>query len=81
MLYLPQDECRIGLPRFTDKAQTMKWETFVNCLAVKGAPAKSANDFFARLPQQPTLPGEEHLKTVTTPRVWPHEKGTLLQGI
>jgi hypothetical protein len=73
MLYLPQDECGIGLPRFSDKAQIMKWETFIRCLAVKGAPASSVNDFLARLPQ-PTLPGEEHLKTVTTPREWPRKK-------
>jgi hypothetical protein len=64
MLYLPQDECGIGLPRFSDKAQIMKWLTFIRCLAVKGARASSVNDFLAHLPQ-PTLPGEVHLKTVT----------------
>jgi hypothetical protein len=59
MLYLPKYECRIGLPHFSDKAQIMRWETFIRCLAVQGAPANIVNDFFASLPQ-PMLPREEH---------------------
>jgi hypothetical protein len=73
MFYLQQDECGSGLPRFSDKAQIMKWETFIRCLAVEGASASSVHCFLARLPQ-PTLPGENHLKTVTTPREWTRKK-------
>jgi hypothetical protein len=70
MLYLPQDNCEIGIPHFSDKAQIMKWKTFIRRLAVKGTPASNIKKFYACL-LQPTLPGEEHLKTVTTPWEWP----------
>ena len=73
LLYLPQDVGGVGLPKFSDKAQLMKWQTFMRCLAVKGAPATSVNEFLARIPQSP-LPGNERLTTVAGSPKWPRGK-------
>jgi hypothetical protein len=72
ILYLLQESGGIGLPCFLNDAQIMKWKTFTICLAVKGASAASMNTFLARLPQ-PTLPGDELLKTVTVHQSWPQK--------
>ena len=51
LLYLPDSVCGIGLPRVSDRAQKMKWDTFLRCTAVGKAPARSVGAFMDRVPQ------------------------------
>ena len=75
LLYLPTTLGGIGLPRASDKAQLMKWESFQRCSAVHGDPAHAVTAFLNRIPTLPsTLPVNPHLRTIpcpTTPDSWP----------
>ena len=73
ILYLPRSMMGVGLPRFSDKAQVMKWEALIRCLAVRGDPAQSVNDFLDRLPPS-TTSTKDHLKTLSSPAHWPPQR-------
>ena len=72
MLYLPSSMAGIGLPRVSDQAQIMKWESFLRCSAVHGDPAASVDAFFDRIPQ-PVHPIDTPLRTLVCPppNEWP----------
>lgn len=58
LLYLPTTHGGIGLPRISDKAQLMKWESLLRCSAVHGDPAITViNALLSRVP----LPEHTHL--------------------
>jgi hypothetical protein len=82
ILYMPQSEMGVGLPRFSDKAQVMKWEALTRCLAVGGAPARSMNDFFDRLPAS-TSTTVDFIRTLRPPMnemnevAWPNKRYTV----
>jgi hypothetical protein len=73
ILYLPRSMMAVGLPRFSDKAQVMKWEALIRCLAVRGDPAQSVNDFLDRLPPS-TTSTKDHLRTLSSPAHWPPQR-------
>jgi len=81
ILYIPKSEMGIGLTRLSDKAQVMKWQALIRCLAVGGAPADSLNGFLNRLPPSSSST-TNHLRTLTLPTndknnvSWPHKKYT-----
>jgi hypothetical protein len=63
----------VGLPCFSDKAQVMKWEALMRCLAVGGDPAASMNGFLNRLPES-TSSATDHLRTLKPPIRWQNKK-------
>ena len=74
MFYLPQTMAGIGLPRVSDRAQIMKWESFLRCTAVYNDPEASVNAFLGRTPQ-PAINPEEHMQTLRCPPAtqWPRQ--------
>ena len=75
LLYIPQSSSGIGLPRFSDKAQLMKWESMMRCQSLGGNPRRSVDDLFARLPPECTAEAN-YLRTLSPPGHWPHTKLT-----
>jgi len=73
LLYIPRSSGGVGLPRFSDKAQVMKWQALLRCLAVRGDPALSMHAFLDRLPPSTTTTQDE-LRTLSPPTHWPSAK-------
>ena len=75
LLYLPSAKGGVGLPRFSDRAQVMKWRAFHRSLAVGHQPAQAINAILHRLPTQmhPSLPLVHH---VLPPKWTSHQKLT-----
>jgi hypothetical protein len=70
VLYLPSTDMGVGLPRFSDKAQLMKWQALLRCLAVGGAPCQrpvltaSSTDFLLMPLEKPeTCAPSPHQRT------------------
>jgi hypothetical protein len=66
ILYAPKKLMGVGLPRFSDKAQIMKWEALIRSHAVGGHPADSVDSFFHRLPTTASFT-VDLLETLTLP--------------
>jgi hypothetical protein len=64
ILYMPQKEMGVGLPRFSDKAQLMKWNALMRYHAVGGDPAPSTDDF----------------RTISPPKLWPRQKPMVIRS-
>ena len=73
LLYLPKSSMGIGLPRFSDKAQIMKWEALARSQAVGGPPASSVCDLFDRLPPE-TSTTTEFVRRLSPPSKWPQRR-------
>jgi hypothetical protein len=73
LLYIPTSSMGVGLPRFSDKAQVMKWQAMLRCLAVRGDPAQSMDAFLDRLPPAATSTAD-YLRTLSSPARWPNQK-------
>ena len=58
LLYLPKKFCGNGLPRLSDRAQIMKWESFQRSIAVGGKAEEAINQLLERVPHH-------HLSTTT----------------
>jgi hypothetical protein len=80
LLYLPQSKMGIGLPRLSDKAQIMKWETLLRCLAVGGDPCNSVYEFTERLPPD-TTSTVNNLLTISPPHKWPRQKRYTIRSL
>jgi hypothetical protein len=78
ILYMPQIEMGVGLPRFSDKAQLMKWNAPMRCHAVGGDPAQSMNDFFDRLPSDASSTTDD-FRTISPPKSWPRQKPMVIR--
>ena len=80
LIYLPLTEMGIGLPRFSDKAQLMKWQSLLRCLAVGGDPELSMQGFIDRLPADASQVTDE-LRRLTKPARWPRRKPLIMRSL
>jgi len=80
LIYLPLTEMGIGLPRFSDKAQLMKWQSLLRCLAVGGDPEQSMQGFIDRLPADASQVTDE-LRRLTKPARWPRRKPLIMRSL
>ena len=82
LLYLPQTMAGIGLPRISDRAQIMKWESFLRCTAVHGDSQQSVESFFDRVPQEVQESQDIHVQILSCPApgAWPNYALTTYSG-
>ena len=86
ILYMPKTEMGVGLPRLSDKAQVMKWETLVRCTVLGGPIADTVTALFDRLPPT-TTSTTNYLRTISPPTnkkqeiSWPQGKRFLVRSL
>jgi len=80
LLYLPQKEMGVGLPRFSDKAQVMKWQSLMRCIAVGAEPEASVNSFFDRLPVTSSTVTKD-IRTFSPPATWPRNRRFIVRSL
>ena len=67
----------VGIPRLSDRAQVMKWEAMLRCMAVGRVSLNSVNTILRRVPG-PKHPPRTPIKTIRPPNQWSAPYGHIM---